>query len=492
VASQNPFPLMPPKSTELRLMHFDEYVYTGDNSTILYKLVDALCGTVGAGQLVNEIFLARMAGALETIYFNDLDYIFGRVSFLVRSPAESYSYNPQTDMLTADQWSEIRIKDAWYRARIRDFFTACTMGGTPDGIRMTVQAAVATDADIFEVWRYRDNFGLTEDLGRSPTTEMWAAVDLSTGQQEVFSTYADAFAVVSAQDPGTWQVQLLSARNEVVIKPHKSTLAPVELRLLRDMLEKIVPMETVVTVDPNGLAVMSPVPVSAAAADSTYFEVQRMVTATPALDTFPPPELLPIDLLPTEQWLFLAKDDPQLAPYTAFNISAESSYFYLVGGGKRSPIDSVTYGTLQSDGKVRTEPNYQVYDSTGSFTPKQPYERADCPQNYPGGKFGLHPASEPARNPDNSPYIFPFASQAAYVAQKALEVVGLGGRADPDGFSLPIRAESSSARTFWPEYAIAYAAPTQDSTVSASYTRRRGDRSRLMAEIRDPRNFVRV
>ena len=192
MASQDPFPLMPPKSTELRLMHFDEYVYTGDNTTILYKLVDALCGTVGAGQLVNEIFLARMAGALETIYFNDLDYIFGRVSFLVRSPAESYSYNPQIDMLTSDQWDEVRVKDAWYRARIRDFFTACTMGGTPDGIRMTVQAAVATDADIYEVWRYRDNFGLTEDLGRSPITEMWAAVDLSTGQQEVFTTHADA------------------------------------------------------------------------------------------------------------------------------------------------------------------------------------------------------------------------------------------------------------------------------------------------------------
>ena len=71
-------------------------------------------------------------------------------------------------------------------------------------------------------------------------------------------------------------------------------------------------------------------------------------------------------------------------------------------------------------------------------------------------------------------------------------MIALGGLADADGFSLPIRTPSSSARTFWPEYAIAYAAPTQDSTVSASYTRRRGDRSRLTAEIRDPTNFVRT
>ena len=185
----------------------------------------------------------------------------------------------------------------------------------------------------------------------------------------------------------------------MVVKPHKSTLAPVELRLLRDMLDKVVSVDTVITVDLAGLAVMSPVPVAAAAADSTYFEIQRMVTATPVLATFPPPELLPIDLLPTEQWLFLAQTDPQLAPYTAFLATAESSVFYLTGGGKRSPIDSVTYGTLQSDGKVRTEPNYQVYDTTGSYTPKQPYERADCPQNWPGWQVRHHPVGRPGQEP---------------------------------------------------------------------------------------------
>ena len=114
-------------------MHFDEYVYTGDTSTILYKLVDALCGTTGAGALINQIFLARMAGALETIYFNDLDYIFGKVNFLSRSPAESYPWNPQTDLLTSDQWDIVRIKDSWYRDRIKKFFIAATKGGTMDG-----------------------------------------------------------------------------------------------------------------------------------------------------------------------------------------------------------------------------------------------------------------------------------------------------------------------------------------------------------------------
>lgn len=305
-------------------MHFDDYVYTATPSTVLYKLVDALCGTTGAGALVNEIFLARMAGALETIYFNDLDYIFGKVAFLARSPAESYPYTPMIDMLTSDQWDEVRTKDAWYRARIKDFFAACNLGGTPDGIRMCVQAALAVDCDIYEVWRYLDNFGLNESLGRSPA----------------------------------------DARNELVVRPYKGSLAPEELRLVRDMLAKICPLDTIVTVSLDGLAVQSPVPVAAAASDSEYFEVQKMVTATPALANLPAPELLPIDLLPTETWLYDAQTDPTLAPYTAFNISSEYGYYYLVGGGNRSPIDSVAYGTINTGSLQKIS----VFEMSGTYT----------------------------------------------------------------------------------------------------------------------------
>ena len=448
--SQDPFPVMPLKSTELRLMHFDEYVYTGTSNTVLYKFLDALCGTTGAGALINETFLARLGGALETIYFNELDFIFGKISFLARSPAESYPYNPLTDQLTSDQWDEVRVKDAWYRARIKEFFQACNLGGTPDGIRMAVHAALAVDCDLYEVWRYEDNFGILVNLGRSPQT----------------------------------------ARNEVVVRPHKATLADDELRLVRDMLGKVCPLDAVVTVNTDGLAVISPVPVAAASADSSYYEVQRVVTATPVLAQLPPPELLPIDLLPSETWLYQAQNSPVVAPYAAFNMSAEVSYYYLTGGGKRSPIDSVAYGTLQPDGKVKTEHNYQVFDTTGQYTDKIPYDKADSPDNYPGGKFGIHPDATPALNPDGSPYTFPFASQEAYITQKVLQVLAQGGLADNDGYRLPVQQPSSAARVFYPEYAISYFPPSKDSDVSTSITRRKGKHT-TYTELRDPVNFVR-
>lgn len=329
MATNLPFPYAPPRTTDQLLTSFDEYVYVADSTTILYKYVDAMVGTTGAGDLLNQLFMATLGTALETIYFNDLDYIFGNISFLARTSAESYAVdaitglavNPNTDLLTSDQWDQVAIADAWYRARIKDYFIACALGGTPDGIRECIQAAIAVDCDLFEVWRYEDNFGLGANLGRAP----------------------------------------FSARNEIVIRPHKDTLLPEEIRLCRDMLDRMLPIETIATVTLAGLAVSTPVPVAAAAADSTYYEIQKVVTATPIISQLPPPEFLPIDLLPTEQWMFptteeraLGINHSALAPYAAFNITQQYGYYYLIGGGKRSPIDSVTYGCADVDTEILT------------------------------------------------------------------------------------------------------------------------------------------
>ena len=772
MATNSPFPLIVPRSTELRMAHFDEQIYKGDSSTLLYKIVDALSGTAGAGALVNEILLTRLGTALETIYFNELDYIFGKINFLARSPAESYTYNPLVDLLTSDQWDEVRIKDAWYRQRITEFFAACNLGSTPDGIRTCVHAALAVDADVYEIWRFVDNYHTVGYLGR-------------------------------AEQP---------ARNEIVVRPHKTELAPSEARLVRDMLDKVTTVDTIVTVNTSGLAVSTPVPLASACADSVYFEVQKMVTPTPVLDNLPPPEMLAIDLLPTETWMW--SEDKTLAPYAAFNIAQESSYYYLVGGGSRSPIDSVSYGcadveteiltlrgwlsydevtdedicltlntdtgqsewqpvrgvyifpgqhevikmenlshssvttrdhrwpvtfadnrstpgwswrttetltpktricaaapvlapdepkwsdalvelvawmwteghvrphggvvitqsqvanpenvmriraaltqvfgpagelrvrsrpswresiyepergivnfhlnkragqplllhapnkvvstaflaeltraqlelfiqvsidadgswrpknnecavlrqrdrarvdafqvactlagkagtvrqqadgtwamcvtkspwrgpaerkyvqqttidtpvwcvstanrtwfarrngtvyatrnTLQSDGSVRAEANFEVYESGNYYTSWTGYETADSPDNYPGGKYGTHPRRAPAKNPDGTPYRFPYASQADYVAKKKAEVIAMGGVATDDYYRLPITTGPQTRHAYLPEYAVAYTAPAKESQISSSITRRRV--LSVTPEVRSPDVFTR-
>lgn len=483
MATQNPFPFLPPQSTEQLLASFDPYVYSGTPTSLLYKFVNALVGSSGAGQLLNQNLLTQMSTALQTIYFNDLDYIFGKVNLLARSPAESYPYNPMTDMLTSAQWNEVRVKDQWYRARIKDFFKACTLGSTPAGLRMATQAAVACDAEIWEVWRYIDDYGITEPMGRAYTGSAVPDYDLAV-------TTTAANSSPQSVSYGYASLPPANGRNEVVIKPHKTDLSPGELRLLRDMIDRIVSVDTIVTVSMDGLAVNTPIPVSSAAADSSYFQVEQVVQATPILSKLPPPQLLPVDLLPTQTWLYAAQDTPQLAPYAAFNIGAQSGYYYLTSGGARSPIDSVTYGTLNSDGSVTTAPNYEIFDSTGQYGPLIPYQVADSPDNFPGGEYGIHPQSAPAINPDGSPYNFPYPSQEAYITQMAIQVVEMGGIANSTGYQLPVQSPAAAPRVFLPVYAIASSPPAKDSTVSTAVMATRSQ-ANAVAESRNPVNFVR-
>lgn len=565
--SNLPFPYMPLRSTATLFENFDTAAFTDDPKSNIYSFVDALAGGSGAGNLIQQIFFTNLSAALENCYFEELDYIFGNVKFLSRTQAESYPYSPLTEQLTSDQWDEIRVKDAWFRARIKEFFAACQLGGTPEGIRKCVSAAIATDCTIMEVWRYIDNFGLSGALGRSgvgnlapqsapaaypgqygPYTnnsgqaQSGATVTTYTGGDRYVSidriTGQQIYSAIKPETTTTWVTNNVRPRNEVVIKPHKSTLSPVETRNLRGLLGRMMPADTIVTVDLNGLSVSTPIPVSGAASDSCYYEVIKQISPSPLILQLPDPEYLPVDLLLTEQWLLkkptsqtdsssrgwsgYARHAPergpfsdlmnivtgvftleggkpiptsrkpvnkQEAPYAAFMQSAQFSYYYLVGGGKRSVVDSVTYGTLQPNGSVTREINFQTYQEDSSYTDWVPYDKADSPDNYPGGRFGLNPAQAPAQNPDGTNYVFPYTSQSAFVYEMIKKIQAQGGIADETQYRLPVQKPKTSVYTYYPEYAVANYPPTKESTISSSITRQR---TRTLANnLNNPANFVR-
>ena len=463
MADQSPWPLMPPRSTEARMQHLDEYVYTGDSSTILYRFLDALCGGGGAGTLKQEIFLQRLSGALDGIYGNSLDYIFGGIRFLSRISSESYSFDSEQAMLTSDQWDEVVTKDASYRTRIREFFAAAGKGGTVEGIRLAVHAATSSDCQVMESWRYIDNFGLSEGVGRSLVTA-YAAVDQTSGHRVYFTDDDPAEAKVQAEGfilgKTGWGVEEVRARSELTVVPHKLAYSSREARGLREMLDRITPQDTVVTISTEGLAVNTPVPLRAISSDSTYYQVEKVVTGTPDLDNLPPPEMLAIDLDPTEKWLW--SRSPELAPYARFNITSEYGYYYLVSGGDRSPIDTVSYGTLADDDTVSPTPDFQWYEQSEQYGPWTAYEVTTNPT---------------------------YATQADYVAARKAEVIALGGEADDLQYRMPIEKPSSFRRTYTADLAIAAAAPARDSTVTSSWTSRR-PRS-AQTELRNPAPFVR-
>lgn len=508
MSSSVPFPYIPSRSTALYMDSFDPAVYKRTDS-VLFKFVDALVGTSGAGSLINQTFMSNLSAALDTCFFHELDYIVGNMRFLARTTAESYPYDPSADLLTSDQWDEVRVKDAWFRSRIKEYFAACQLGGTPEGIKKCVNAIIGTDCTIQEVWRYIDNFGLEDPLGRADSTNHYAVTNLKTGFEVMFSgtnALASANSFKNAQStPNDWERRTVRPRNEVVIRPHKSSLHPIELRALRELLGRMLPLETIITVDTEGLQVSTPVPVASAAADSSYYEVIKQVIPSPLVAQMPDPEFLPIDLLPGEQWLlkktehkgffselleFLSKNkNKREAPYAAFMQSAQHSYYYLAGGGKSSAIDSITYGTLQADGSVKPEQNYQLYQQDSSYTGWISYEKADSPDNFPGGKFGQHPGYAPALNPDGTPYNFTYNSQQEFVTDMIDKIKKMGGIAEQSRYKLPIQKNQTVVYSYYPDYAVANFPPAKESSVSASLTRQRP--RTLGRNLGDTSNFVR-
>ncbi|WP_267716770.1 DUF7297 family protein [Streptomyces sp. CoH17] len=426
-----PVPLFPPKSIEERLYSFSETVYTADPSTHLYKFVDALCGDAGAGNLRKELTTARLNQSLDSLRFRDLDTLFSGSFQLNRLVSETYDYNPVQGMYTSDEWDEMRTKDSWYRERCKDFVAACNAGGTPQGFRLMVRSAIGTDCDLFEVWRYIDEYGLKGTLGR-------------TG---------------------------LTLRNEIVVKPHKSPLSQKEKYLVVKALDRIRPMDCIVTVDEQGLAVNTLITPRSVGADSSYFEVQKEVTGSPDIAKIPPPEFLAEDIDPSENWL-----KPGLAvraPNIAHGTSQEHSYYYNYSATGTSAIDTILYQKDTGNGVLVKETNYaRTVQNDLGWGPWLQYELADSPDNFPGGKYGQHPDSAPALNSNGDNYQFPYPSQQDYVTEMMIKIQSEGGQADNTRYRLPVSSSKINLTIWTPTNVIPLEVPTIESTVISPWVSR--------------------
>jgi len=100
------------------MRHFPSPLYQVNESSTLYKYIDALVGDGGAGSLKKQLLITRLNQNLDTTYFTDLDRVFGNLGNIARTASETYVIDPSSDILTTAEWDEVRIKDAWYRARI--------------------------------------------------------------------------------------------------------------------------------------------------------------------------------------------------------------------------------------------------------------------------------------------------------------------------------------------------------------------------------------
>jgi hypothetical protein len=78
---------------------------------------------------------------------------------------EIYSYDPYNEMLTSDQWTEVRRKDSDYKSRSQDYMRGIQTAPSPEGMALLGRSATGYNCKVFERWQYLDDINSDEPIG---------------------------------------------------------------------------------------------------------------------------------------------------------------------------------------------------------------------------------------------------------------------------------------------------------------------------------------
>lgn len=149
---------------------------------------------------------------------------------------------------------------------------------------------------------------------------------------------------------------------------------------------------------------------------------------------------------------------PLVYGYKAFTGSAlDASYEAPVQYGMRTPTPTIDYPassvtaslSVIDDGVESSVTPWSDKTKTIQWGNWVTYQKADSPDNYPGGMNGVHPLSAPAITPAGTAYLFPYQSQQEYETQEAAKITAQGGQTQPGRYRLPL-SETVNTITYSP------------------------------------------
>ena len=284
-------PLSPPARSADLLDHFFEAVYDKRPESHLSRFLKALLGDSGAGQLRKRYIVARMQQVLLTTHFTDLDSLYGALFGFRRLTGEWLDFDPYFDTATPEEWDAIHARDASYRNRVEQFSRALPLGATKAGMEAVASALLGgVECTVYETYMLVDENG-SNPGGAPPPVGARTYGDVQSefryyGEMQR-GTYGDVEGGTGSFGRTTSQ-----NRSEFIVRPKRGLSLEETYELIR-VLNRLKPAEALLTVDPQGVAVHTPVPLRAVAADSTYWEVEtRVAPAEPVSSAYlrPPPK----------------------------------------------------------------------------------------------------------------------------------------------------------------------------------------------------------
>ena len=268
----DPISLTP--SPEVRMRHFFEGVYDLSPTSHLSRFVKTLLGDAGIGYLTRIYIHARGQNALATMRYGDLDAFYGDVFGLRRMSWERTDPARYLEANTSAEWDLIDAKDASYRARIEAFSRAIGLGGTPAGLTGVASAMLGVEVKIYESYLMIDQ--ADGPISPEPTPlepRSYEQVEESFGyyRQMDNNTYAD----IEGQYGQIGRANV-NDRAHFTIRPMRSITGEENYQLQR-VLDRFRPVGTMMSIDPQGVPVHTPVKLRGASTDSTYWEVVTSV-----------------------------------------------------------------------------------------------------------------------------------------------------------------------------------------------------------------------
>jgi hypothetical protein len=154
--------ILPDRSPSQRTAHFPDDLYDLTPTSHLMRLLSALLGDSGAGQLRKRLAMAQLGQVLTSSHFYDLDGFYGAIFNLNRLPSEDISaaqFNPYVDNTTPDDWNTVQSADASYRERINGLARGVAMGATRPGMLAAAEAVLGDLCDVYEGFSLIDTLG---------------------------------------------------------------------------------------------------------------------------------------------------------------------------------------------------------------------------------------------------------------------------------------------------------------------------------------------
>lgn len=153
---------------------------------------------------------------------------------------------------------------------------------------------------------------------------------------------------------------------------------------------------------------------------------------------------------------------PLVYGYNAFTGSSlDASYEAPIQYGERTPTPTIEYPassvtasvSVIDDGVESSVAPWSDKSKTVRWGNWTSYQKADSPDNYPGGMNGVHPLTAPAITPAGTAYLFPYESQQEYESQEAAKIISQGGQTQPGRYRLPL-SETVNTITYSPDRSL--------------------------------------